>query len=600
MVVTMNRLARLLRALSQRRCWAKPHFPHLTTLGRWIAALTLAITALGLFATTPSYALPEATCDLYVDNAAPTNGNGSLSQPWKTITGHLNLAPGQALCIRGNVSGAGRVYPVEKLDLATSGTAAAPVELRAYPGEHVILRSTGGGAVLRVYGDYWIVEDFIVDNNGSAASILLFDAGATHNTVRGNEFFNGVDNGIELRTQSTDNLLEDNHIHHFIRPGEEDAHCVLINPGAQRNILRWNTIHDCSGDGIQFYPPAVESDVAAFADGNQILANVFYRGTLPHAENAIDIKAAKNLTIAGNEIYGYSDGTAILLQKTSRNLLFDGNVIHDSLRGFNLHDENGGWPDGLTLRNNILYNLADYGVQIMGVRNGTFVHNTLVNVTGVSFYVAGDGLFTGSIRNNLVVNSGAAKVKAGAAFQNVTVGPNGWFSTGTDWPAAGDVNRTGSPGFENAAAHNYRLAAGSYALDKGANTSVSFDFEGDVRPSGSQPDLGADEYPLGLRLSAAIQDSALQLWWTEFDHPDLASYRITYAPAGGGASAASPIMGLSPATRSYRLTGLTNYKSYAVTVTAHDQSGAELGASNTLLVMPTDRFSFLPLVAGYQ
>jgi hypothetical protein len=35
-------------------------------------------------------------------------------------------------------------------------------------------------------------------------------------------------------------------------------------------------------------------------------------------------------------------------------------------------------------------------------------------------------------------------------------------------------------------------------------------------------------------------------------------------------------------------------------VTAHDQTGTELGASNTLLVMPTDRFSFLPLVAGYN
>jgi hypothetical protein len=61
----------------------------------------------------------------------------------------------------------------------------------------------------------------------------------------------------------------------------------------------------------------------------------------------------------------------------------------------------------------------------------------------------------------------------------------------------GGHSSTGEPAFASPAQDDYRLAAGSGALDAGTDAGVDADFEGDPRPLGGGFDLGFDE--AGLR-----------------------------------------------------------------------------------------------------
>jgi hypothetical protein len=541
----------------------------------------------------------SSSCDVYVDNGAGTNGDGSFSSPWNSIPNDLHLPAGETLCVRGNTSGPGRIYNTTRIELRSSGTATAPITLRPYPGESVVLQSLDQGGVIKFIGDYWTVQDFVIDNMATGWRAIILAEGADHNVVRGNEVYNGTNHGIDVNAGSRDNRIEDNHVHHFSRSDGDDAYCIHVGAGADNTVIQGNTIHDCSGHGIRLSPPADSfTNIPDFADNVQILGNLIYEGDLPAARNAIDIKAASNLKIIGNELYGYEGDDAVTLHYTSRNTLLADNRIHDSGRGFRAWPGEGGWPEGLILQNNLLYDLEEYAILLIGVRDATIVHNTIVNAGDWALNIAHAGLVGGTISNNLVVNSGPARIASGATFQDVTVSHNGWFNSPTDLSSATDTVGGGDPGFVNLAGRDLHLDGGSPALGAGADVGVGFDFEGDERPGGCCPDLGADEYNLELRLSVMPSDQMLRLSWNQLPSADLASFTILYSRPAGASNAsegAPPILNVAPSARSFSLTGLSNYKLYSVTVVARDHNNNDLAASNTVAVMPSDLLVFLPL-----
>ena len=51
-----------------------------------------------------------------------------------------------------------------------------------------------------------------------------------------------------------------------------------------------------------------------------------------------------------------------------------------------------------------------------------------------------------------------------------------------------------APRFVNPAAHDYHLQADSPAVNAGVDAGVTVDWEGDIRPQGTAPDIGANEY----------------------------------------------------------------------------------------------------------
>jgi hypothetical protein len=81
-----------------------------------------------------------------------------------------------------------------------------------------------------------------------------------------------------------------------------------------------------------------------------------------------------------------------------------------------------------------------------------------------------------------------------AANNTATLNGVLWFGNGTDTSGAGTITVshavTGDPAF---ATDGYHITVSSAAFDAGVDAGVTTDIDGDVRPKGSAPDLGADE-----------------------------------------------------------------------------------------------------------
>jgi hypothetical protein len=120
------------------------------------------------------------------------------------------------------------------------------------------------------------------------------------------------------------------------------------------------------------------------------------------------------------------------------------------------------------------------------------------------------------------------------------------------------------------------------------NQGISLSYEGDA------PDAGAYEIAPQLELHAAPADESIHLNWSvNVTLPITATWRITYEGLPGDQP--SPITGLLEPTRVYTLTGLANYSWYTITLDA--MLGITPFLTDTVSVMPTDIFVFLPLVS---
>jgi hypothetical protein len=99
-----------------------------------------------------------------------------------------------------------------------------------------------------------------------------------------------------------------------------------------------------------------------------------------------------------------------------------------------------------------------------------------------------------ALTNTILVSHGVGISVTGGS--TVTVNGALWFNTPVTISqaitAAVSVQHQyqGDPAF---AADGYHLTAGSAAVDRGADAGVTSDIDGDPRPLGAAPDLGADE-----------------------------------------------------------------------------------------------------------
>ncbi len=125
----------------------------------------------------------------------------------------------------------------------------------------------------------------------------------------------------------------------------------------------------------------------------------------------------------------------------------------------------------------------------------TILHTTIATptLTGGAAVVVQDG--TAIISNTIIVNH-ATGIQGSGGTVTVTQDYNLFFGNtiDTDGGVTGGANSVvGDPAFVNPAADDYRLTAASAAINRGADVGVYTDFEGDVRPQGSDFDIGYDE-----------------------------------------------------------------------------------------------------------
>ncbi len=139
-------------------------------------------------------------------------------------------------------------------------------------------------------------------------------------------------------------------------------------------------------------------------------------------------------------------------------------------------------------------------------------HNTVVgNHTGIqiSGWWMADG--TAVLTNTLVAGhtTGITVTAGDTATLTATLWGRGPWSNTQDWGGAGTIVSTldvyGDPDFADPAVDDYHLLGTSPAINAGVEASLDHDMDGDLRPMGAAPDIGADEFvrhcflPLVLR-----------------------------------------------------------------------------------------------------
>ncbi len=114
------------------------------------------------------------------------------------------------------------------------------------------------------------------------------------------------------------------------------------------------------------------------------------------------------------------------------------------------------------------------------------------------------GLSSIAITNTILVSQTVGiTVTAGCT---ATIESTLWNDNATNWGGAGTIstnnNYTGDLAFINPTGYDYHLGSASAAIDKGINAGVASDIDGEVRPQGAAPDLGADEFVAPVPLLA--------------------------------------------------------------------------------------------------
>jgi len=166
------------------------------------------------------------------------------------------------------------------------------------------------------------------------------------------------------------------------------------------------------------------------------------------------------------------------------------------------------------LVNNILAaNQADSGMDIwldgmVGYPvSTTLLHNTLAGGPsgGEAVWVGTD--VTATLVNNIIVSYTMGITNTAPVSSTVAADYTLFDGNGTDY--GGGVSSAhevgGNPFFVDPDGGDYHIGPGSPAIDRGTDARVTTDLDGDHRPIGSLPDLGADEAPRRVFLPLVLR-----------------------------------------------------------------------------------------------
>jgi hypothetical protein len=174
---------------------------------------------------------------------------------------------------------------------------------------------------------------------------------------------------------------------------------------------------------------------------------------------------------------------------------FDSNQVvdNDTSTGIQLYSGSG---SGLTMTNNIIANSGDKSLSAFAFDNApltaTLTHNTLAGSgTGYGVFIE-SGYVTLTLTNTIVTSHTWGITNTVPASSSVFVEHTLFWANQSDGiRGANPVD--GNPDFVDPNTGNYHIGPVSAAIDAGIEAGVNFDLDGDSRPHGSAPDIGADE-----------------------------------------------------------------------------------------------------------
>jgi len=401
-----------------------------TILSRLLPVATLLLVGNGVASATTIYADKSLGADCATAYQPSTRAcSGGTAAAYRTLASALNAAqPGDIVDVRsGSFS--------ERLVPPRSGTAAAPITVRAHSGETVTLTGASDPQIFLQGRSYIVVEGLTIDNALGWARIET----SHYNRFTGNHFkratADGTTGGFKF-VQSNYNRVMNNTF--------EDGNDDLVIQQSDHNVIEGNNF------------VAGRHSIFSLRCGNYnvIRGNYFYNetqkiGEIYDCEGTSDapvlLDATKHNLVEGNRFaYTLASGQ----DYRYNGIQYSGQ--YGIVRRNDFYDNQGGALNFQVYSDEALYN---YGHRVY---NNTFVSNKCEAI-------AASGSSTSArYTNNLVVNNLLYK-NVGCGGENTQTG----VANTTAVVLQNNAIVTTAPPFVDEAARNLALAAGSSLIDKG-------------------------------------------------------------------------------------------------------------------------------------
>ena len=414
--------------------------------------------------------LPAASHSYYVNSADPRaddSGPGTKQRPWKSLAavGGHTYAPGDSVYFaKGSAYSGGFVVkdagaPGKPITFTSYGTGSSPSFVNP-------IAATLGGSVIQIKGSYVAIDGLYFHDGpeaspGGTAVVLrtgavFLDKGADHNIVRNCEARNAP---IAINIHGEHNLITRNHLHDCARfltsPGWGPI-AILI--GNANNEISYNRIENYVATGGRYGADggALEIDPRLYnvaAHHVNVHHNWSYGNEgfleITKATEAIDI--SYNFSNDFQQFVFFWEGTNSLIENNTVLRVLPRNSVTDVVFTFK--------DPGNTIRNNIF--VVNLKRQVFS-DNGTQVYNK--------------GNYAAQKRLN-----------------NLYYSLDGTQENPCGLPLA-EGEKVADPGFMNYDRQDYRLAAGSPAIEAGFGDRSSTDlYRKKVRACKAR-DIGAYEF----------------------------------------------------------------------------------------------------------
>lgn len=342
--------------------------------------------------------LPEPTGrSWFVSTKGSDAGAGTPESPLRTIGRAVTLAqPGEIIRVQPGVY-------AEQLLLESRGEGAQAIILRGEgsPRPTLVPSDQARSAVILVRGR-WSLENLHVDVGGASMMAVSFESGASGSFLSGSELNGGTSGAGVLVEGPAHVTIQDNHVHHFIKPGD-DSHGVAVVGPSRDVIIRRNDIHHTSGDSIQCEAGDAPAE-ALRIEGNQLH---------DEGENGVDLKWCRDVLVRGNQLWGFpntairapgtSAGEAVVIHESAGGVVIQDNTLSRAGRGVSVLGGEDVRVEGNTLRE--IRNFPEgngQGIRIAGGRNVQVVDNTVEGSASYGLMLAADGevVIGLTVRNN--------------------------------------------------------------------------------------------------------------------------------------------------------------------------------------------------------